>query len=144
MVVAVFRPIGRWRTDLPCAVMLAALSFSPVLVVYGTQPLKDMLFVFLIGTLCVAAREFLPPLTMGGEASRGSIARGLVLSAIFVAALYVVAGIRAYYAVIAWTALAVVMFLFAWRQGFARFLRYVPVCALLLAAGWWSYMSGAG
>lgn len=143
MVVAAFRPSGRWRTDLPCAVMLAAFSFSPVLVVYGSQPLKDVLFVFLIGTLCVAAREFLPPLTMGGDASRGSIARGLLVSAIFLAALYVVAGIRAYYAVITWTALAMVMFLFVWRQGFARLLRYVPACALLLAAGWWVYMSGA-
>jgi SAM-dependent methyltransferase len=143
MAVAAFRPSGRWRSDLPCAVMLAALSFSPVLVVYSSQPLKDMMFVFLIGTLCVAAHEFLPPLTTGSEASRESIARGLLLSAIFLAALYLVAGMRAYYAVIVWTALAVVMFLFAWPQRFARLLRYVPVCVLLLTAGWWVYMSGA-
>jgi SAM-dependent methyltransferase len=142
MVVAAYRPTGEWRADLPCAVMLAGLSLSPVLVVYGSQPLKDMMFVFLIGTLCVAAREFLPPLT-GSEASRGSIARGFLLGAIFVAALYVVAGIRAYYAVIAWTALAVVLLLCVWRQRLARLPRYIPVCALLLASSWWVYKAGA-
>jgi SAM-dependent methyltransferase len=143
MIVAVFRPAGTSRADLPCAAGLAALSFSPVLLILASQPLKDPMFVFLIGTMCVAAHEFLPPLTTSRAASRGSIARALLVSALFVAAIYVVAGIRAYYAVIAWTALALVMFLFAWRQGFARLLRYVPICVVLLTVGWWSYMYGA-
>ena len=64
VIVAAFRPTGRWRTDLPCAVTLAAVSFSPVLVVYGSQPLKDVMFVFLIGILCVAAREGVPSLLL--------------------------------------------------------------------------------
>ena len=33
----------------------------------GSQPMKDSTFVFLIGTICVAAYEFLPSLTSSGE-----------------------------------------------------------------------------
>src|SRR5438094_43611 len=58
-IVAGFRPTGHRKTDLPCAVMLAAVSFSPVLVGYGSQPLKDTMFVFLIGLVCVVACESL-------------------------------------------------------------------------------------
>jgi SAM-dependent methyltransferase len=143
MVVAAFRPTGKWRTDLPCAVMLATVSFSPVLVVYGSQPLKDTMFVFLIGVLCVAAYESLPPLTLTGGAPRSSIARALLLGTVFLAALYLIAGIRGYYAALAWSALALALFLFAWRRGFARFVRYASVSILFLAAAWLTYMAGA-
>jgi SAM-dependent methyltransferase len=139
-IVAAFRPTGRWRTDLPCAVMLAAVSFSPVLVVYGSQPLKDTLILCLIGAICIAAFELLPPLTLNTRPD----ARALLMGAALLAALYVIAGIRAYYAPLAWSALALVLFLFAWRPGLARFVRYAAVSLLLLAAAWLSYKAGAG
>jgi hypothetical protein len=130
IVVAAFRPTGNWRTDLPCAAMLCALSFSPVLVVYGSQPLKDTMFVCLIGMLCVAARGFLPSLT-------------LIHAAVFLAALYVMAGIRGYYAAIAWSALASVLFAVAWRERGLRFVRHAAVSILFLTGAWLTYMAGA-
>ena len=139
-IVAVFRPAGRWRTDLPCAVTLAAVSFSPVLVVYSSQPLKDMLVICLIGILCLGAFGFLPTLAP----HRRSIAAALGAGAAFLAALYIVAGIRTYYGVLAWSALALVLGLFVWVGGFARFARQALVSVLFLAAGWLCYWKGAG
>ena len=138
-IVAVFRPAGRWREDLPCAAMLAAVSFSPVLLIYGTQPLKDTMFVSLIGLACVAAYVFLPSLTRKG----GTVAAALGMSAVFVAAEYAFGGIRPYYGVLAWSALAVVLFLYLWRQGIARVVPYAALCAALLTAAWMSYTAGA-
>jgi len=138
-IVAIFRPVGRWRADLPCAVMLGAVSFSPVLLIYGTQPLKDTLFVCLIGLACVAAYVFLPSLTRKG----GSVAAALGMSAVFVGAEYAFGGIRPYYGVLAWSALALVLFLYLWRQGRMRFVPYAAMCAVLLTAAWMSYTAGA-
>jgi SAM-dependent methyltransferase len=143
MIVAVFKPDGRWREDLPCAVMLAAVSFSPVLIVFGSQAMKDAMFVFLIGALCVTACELLPSLTLNRGGPPRSRAGELVLAAMFLAALYVIAGIRGYYAALTWTALAVVLFVCAWRQRRARLVRYVLVSSLLLAGAWISYEAGA-
>jgi SAM-dependent methyltransferase len=143
IVVAAFRPAGDWRNDLPCAVMLGSVSFSPVLLVSGSQPLKDTMFVCLIGLLCVAARGLLPSLMPAGGEPRGSSARGVALAAIFLAALYVIAGIRGYYAAIAWSALAFVLFACAWRQRGARLLRSASISLLFLTGAWYAYMAGA-
>ena len=140
VVVAAFRPAGRWRADLPCAVMVAAVSFSPVLLIYGTQPLKDTMFACLIGLVCVAAYVLLPRLT----GKTGSAAAALAASAVFVAAEYVIGGIRPYYGVLAWTALALVLLLYLWRQGRARLVPYAAMCAALLTAAWMAYTAGAG
>ena len=139
-IVAAFRPAGNRRTDLPCALMVAAVSFSPVLVIHSAEPLKDSMFVFLIGIVCVAAFAFLPMLTMTSGVLRRPGA-GVLTAAIFLAALYVISGIRAYYAAIVWSALALVLTACAWRQ--RRLVRYAAVCVLLLAAGWRTYMTGA-
>jgi hypothetical protein len=138
-IVAAFRPAGDWRTDLPCAAMLAAVSFSPVLVAHSTQPLKDGAFVCLIGILCVAALAFLPPLTLRSRSSAGA----LIMVPVFLAALYVIAGIRGYYAALVWSALALVLFLYLWRQRRVRFVLYAAACTLLLAVSWLTYEAGA-
>jgi SAM-dependent methyltransferase len=141
-IVAAFRPDGRARTDLPCALTLFGLSFSPVLVIHSSQPLKDATAVFLIGLICLTAAGFLPVLTRD-DAPGGSRARAVGLGAIFLAAIYIIAGIRGYYAAIVWSALAVVLFVWLWGQRRARLAPYAAVSVLLLAAGWMTYEIGA-
>jgi hypothetical protein len=141
--VAWFKPTGRWREDMPCAVTLAAVSFSPVLVVYGSQPLKDMTFVFLLGVVCVAAFEILPWLVFEGDGTRRLRPAAAAMAATFLAAIYLIAGIRGYYGLLTWSALAWVLFVFAWRQRLARLVRYAAVCVLVLTAVWFAYMTGA-
>ncbi|HEX9368469.1 MAG TPA: hypothetical protein VF921_17695, partial [Vicinamibacterales bacterium] len=143
LIVAWFKPTGKWREDLPCAVTLAAVSFSPVLIVYGSQPLKDTMFVFLLGIVCVAAFELMPVIVFDGGVTRRSRVVNLGLAATFLAALYLIAGIRGYYGLLTWSALAWVLFVFAWRQRPARLVGYIAVSVLVLTAVWVSYMTGA-
>lgn len=144
LIVASFKPAGTWRDDLPCAVMVAAVSFSPVLILQSSQPLKDTLFMFVLAIVCLAVCAFLPPLVYKDRAARGSIGKGLTSAAAFLLAVYAIAGLRAYYDVLALSALALVLFVFAWRQRPVRFLGYTAVSVLFLTASWLAYAAGAG
>lgn len=143
LIVASFKPTGNWREDLPCAVTLAAVSFSPVLVLHSSQPLKDAMFVFLVGIFCVAACGFLSAMISNGRWTGLSTFAGPGLAATFLTAVYAIAGIRAYYGLLTWSALALVLFVFAWRQRPVIQVRYTAISVVLLAATWFSYMAGA-
>lgn len=137
-----FKPADDWRRDLPCIAGVAAFSFSPVSIVDGTQSLKDDMFTALIAAMCIGAWLVLGALVYddlaGPRRSRAVLGGGALCGAIFC-----IAGIRDYYAVIAWGALALVLAVFAFGQS-SRLIRYVIGCILVLAGVWFAYAQGAG
>ena len=142
LLVWVYRPQNDWRRDLPCAVMIAALSLSPVQVIHSSQVMKDQLFAGLMTLVAIGAVGVLLPLVQRAGAARvRSFRWGLLALA---AAAYAIGGIRPYYAVIAWGSLAVVLILFIVRQPPRRLVAYACTSCLVLGVMWTAYGFGAG
>ncbi|MEQ1870067.1 MAG: hypothetical protein ABL961_08605 [Vicinamibacterales bacterium] len=142
LLVRLFRPTGQRRTDLPLLVVLLALSFLPGLIINATQPLKDDVFLALILLMCVAARAlFRSMVGANGGVQWGAWGVGL---AALVAIMYGVAGIRGYYAIIAWAcfivSLPAIVLLPPRRHTVAR----TTAAVLVPVAVWLGYWAGSG
>jgi hypothetical protein len=137
----IFKPRNEWRADLPCIVGVGGFFLSPVLVVHGTQTLKEDLFNTLMGLLCISTLYVVRPLVYGKLRGRLVFAGWLV---ILVAATFYIAGIRAYYAAIVWAVMACVLVLFLFRQRIRRMPAYSVAAVLLLATMWAGYAYGSG
>lgn len=141
LIVWVYRPQNDWRRDLPCAVMIAALSLSPAQVIHSSQVMKDQLFAGLMTLVAIGAIGVLLPLVHRAGAARDrSLRWGLLALA---AAAYAIGGIRPYYAVIVWASLAVVLILFIVRQPAERLVAYACTSCLVLVVVWTAYGFGA-
>jgi hypothetical protein len=122
---------------------LAALSFSPTLLFCSTQVLKDVMFACLIAVVALSARELLTRLDQHGQ--RRGVVPAIIGAVIGLwIGVYVIAGIRAYYAVFIWLSLGATLGLFAFRQSRAELRRYIAVAALTLGVLWIAFMAGAG
>jgi hypothetical protein len=121
---------------------LATLSFSPTLLFCSGQVLKDLMFACLVALVALSARELLTRLDRQPlKASALALAGGVIA---LVTGVYFIAGIRAYYAVFIWMALAVTLALFVFRQPRAHLKRYLGVAAAALTTIWIAFMLGAG
>lgn len=105
-----------------------AFSFAPFFLIHATQPLKESVFAALVVTFGVAATRALLVDAREGRTAWGGAPLALAAAA---AALYGVAGIRWYFALIAWCGLAVCCVLFAFTQPRRR----LPAYALLATVG---------
>jgi hypothetical protein len=143
LLVWTFKPKNEWRRDLPCVLAVAAFSFSPVLLVHGTQPLKEDLFTFLITVMCLGVLMLVRLVVYGDSASTPQVKLATALLVVVVAE-YCIAGIRPYYAVMTWLALAFVlsMFLFLWRRRPVG--QYSLAGLVILTLLWFAYWLGAG
>ena len=141
LVTRMFKPHNQWRDDLPYIVGVGAFFLSPVLVIHGTQTLKEDLFNTLIGLLCISTLYALRPIVYGIRHSRATFAASLMMVN---AITFYLAGIRAYYAAIAWGVMVCVLSWFLLRQRLRRVPRYSIAAVLLLTAMWASYAYGAG
>jgi hypothetical protein len=145
--VLIVRCAGRQRagrTPGPAAagVALFALTFSPALLIFSTQPLKDPLCTMLI--ICVIAGARLWWMGLNGDATRNlvMVGAGTLLMAV---GIYGVAGIRAYAAVFTITALAAAAtYSIVVRADARRRLSAALLHAALLAVLWFMFMTGAG
>ncbi len=118
---------------------IATVSFSPALLIFGTQALKDVFSVLLIGLALAGVRLW----TLGVSSNR---AQQLVLSSggagMLALAVYLMSGVRAYFGVLliaaflASAAAALVSTSSRWRVG-ARYAFAVPVL-------WAAFFAGAG
>lgn len=133
-----YRPVDRWRADLPLVVTIAALSFSPVLLIDSTQSLKDDVFLGLVVMVCAAAmllfRSF-------AEVRPAAFAGALGAMAL---AIYGVAGVRPYYPVIVLGCLAVVFLALALTAGRGRRIRTTLTGVTVLTVVWFAHSNGAG
>lgn len=137
-----FKPVNRWRQDLPCIISLGAYSLSPVVLLHSTQPLKDELTNVLLAMACLAVlglRRLLNKATTGRDAWR-LVASGIAL----IALLGAIAGIRWYFALLVWCALAVALVIFAVKGRSVGLPMYLARIFVLLLAAWGMFRIGAG
>lgn len=125
----------------PVAPVVLALTFSPALVLCDTQMLKDGLFLYTEIVAILAAAVFL---AAGGTDASVRWSHRLLSAAVILAALYVLAGIRAYFVFLYWAALALAALavVLLWRQQYG--MRRAVECCGLLAAAWMTSAAGAG
>jgi hypothetical protein len=80
--------------------LAAALSFSPALIVFGSQPLKDPFFLSLVVALCAVAWFVM------GHLARPEWRTAVLLGVMLALGFFLLAGIRPYYAIFLLAALA--------------------------------------
>jgi hypothetical protein len=142
MVVWCFSPVNDWRRDLPCIVGVAAYSFSPVVLMYSTQPLKDELSYVLFALACLgifAARRFM----YAPQRTQDALATGVGAIALGAATLGT-AGIRWYNGAILLASVGLVLAIFALRWRTVRLPRYLVGSAAVLVAAWLGFWAGSG
>jgi hypothetical protein len=91
--------ITRWarherRARIPAAIAITAVSLSPSMILWSTQPLKDTFFAFLVVAFAGACAEW----QRAWLASEDSVANRVISGALQVVLLFAVAGIRWYVA----------------------------------------------
>ncbi len=137
LVVRTCRPAANRQAQLACATCLVPLSIAPALLVHGTQPLKDEVFVFLIAITCLSVLRLLG--TPAAAVSRAGRLPVVVASLAGVGiATYAIAGIRLYYAALVLMCLAPATIVYVWRARATNLLRAVAVaaaCLTVAAAG---------
>ena len=143
VLIRAYKPVNEWRRDLPLLVGIGAFSFSPIMLINGTQALKDDLFATLVTMVCIGVLLVLRSLASRDFLAARSSHLG-VGSAVLILAAYGISGIRDYFVVIVWAVLAVVMAMFATRQPRQRLLGYAVGAATVLGALWTAYALGAG
>jgi hypothetical protein len=141
LVVWYYRPVNEWRRDLPCLIGVAAYSFSPALLLHGSQPLKDAMSCTFIGAAC-----------LGVLGLRGLIYRRpdkrtnrsvWIATGVLSVAIFGMAGVRWYYAVMMVCALAATLAVFAFRGRTTPLRPYLGGSALVLAALTIAFVTGA-
>jgi hypothetical protein len=141
LIVWIFEPMDRWRDDLPCIVAVGACSFSPAILLYTSQPLKDGMSYTVIAIGCLGVLGLRRIIYGAAHATLGAMWGG---AAAMVAAIFVVAGIRWYSALIMWGALATVLGLFAVKGRTTPLPRYLINSVALLVIAWSGVALGSG
>jgi hypothetical protein len=138
-----WKPRDDWRHDVPCILALAGFSFAPGPLFHGTQALKDDLFALLVVAGGAGAFLVLTPVVYGRRETPSAWPASCGLVALAVA-IYIIAGIRAYYAILLWASLGVSLALFVLRWDVGRLRRGVPLAAGILAVTGLAWWEGAG
>lgn len=107
LIVRCFRPVNDWRCDLPCIASVAAYSFSPVILLHSTQPMKDELSSAVLAGACMS---ILPVSRLINSVSWREWRRALPWAMVATAAsAFAAAGIRWYLAVLFFCAVGVLL-----------------------------------
>jgi len=121
-------------------IALCCVSFSPALVLTSTQVLKDAFFAMLIVVGCASAIVVLRAAGHSLSAQPGRVAIGVALTAAAVAAM---AGVRAYFALFVWLAVAGGLVAAVWTADSARRVRVAGFAASMLVVLWCAFAVGA-
>jgi hypothetical protein len=140
--------IAMWPTDggdnsrkNTLAFAVAALSFSPSLLISATQPLKDQVFVLLVVATLFC---FKPILSIGETTTSRQLRNGVAALIAAACVVYMIGGIRAYYgALIVFTALAV-MFSYTFTLPLRRWPLQAGAALIATAVLWAAFATGAG
>jgi len=137
-----FAPVNDWRRDLPCLIGVGAYSFSPAVLAHSTQPMKEEFACVLVGICCLGAlalTQLLRQHRTNGHAKATFIAAGS-----FAIAVYGMAGTRWYIAFLIWSAMALVLTVFASRTRTTPLPRYLAESLAVLMVAWVAFGIGAG
>jgi hypothetical protein len=121
-------------------IALFAFSFSPALVLTSTQVLKDAFFAMLIVICCAAAVVILRCASESLAAGGGRLATAVGTAC---AAIAVMAGVRAYYALFVWLAVACGFVVALWAAHPTRRLGVAAFAATMLVVLWCAFAVGA-
>lgn len=124
LLVRAFRPTGRLPEDLPCALAIAAYTFSPVMFIHSTQVLKEELSYLLIVVIALGLGSLLARVIYGQEKHRSGAHFASTAVAVM-AATYGLAGVRWYFP---WIVFGCVVFVLI-AGNFLRRRRFVPYLA---------------
>jgi hypothetical protein len=122
------------------AVAVAALSFSPSLLISATQPLKDQVFVLLI----VATLFCLKPILSIGAAKGRQLPSGATLLVVAAGAVYMIGGIRPYYGALVVFAAGAIMLSYTFMLPPRRWLLQAGAALITIVVLWAAFASGAG
>ena len=128
--------VQRW---LP--VVLFSFSFYPALVLSSSQVLKDAFFMTLIVLSGISVRTVLRYMCASNLEHAYSLSASVTATAVAIAA---ISGVRTYYGVFIWLAIAVALALGSWRLGKGSRVPRAVLSALLLMLFWAAFMVGAG
>ena len=137
-----FKPVNDWRRDLPCIVAVAAYSLSPVVLLHSTQTLKEEFTSVLVALGCLATLMVVRLIRRRSSLrEHGTMAAGAAALTVTIAAL---AGIRWYYALLLWSALAAVLMACALRGRTVSLPVYAVRSIAVLLLAWVGFWVGAG
>jgi hypothetical protein len=127
------------------AIAIGALAFSPSLLLASTQPLKDQVFALgIVATLACLRLTLTAMMAAGPGVPGGALARGALGVAGAAAAVYVLAGIRAYYAVLVVLSAALVMIVMVALLPLRRWPVQLAAAAVAATVLWSAFTYGAG
>jgi hypothetical protein len=142
LLVACFAPVNDWRRDLPCIVSVSAYSFSPVILLHSTQPLKDEASNLSVALAC-AGMLALCRLVHRAPGTRLMGALILGTAAVSIAA-FMAAGIRWYLAFIMWSTIGLTLMVFGIFGRSTRLRLYLAGSTTVLLAAWVGFWGGSG
>ena len=122
-------------------VVLISFSFYPALVLSSSQVLKDAFFVTLIVVSGISVRTMLRCMCASNLEHAYLLSVSVAATAIAIA---VIGGVRTYYALFIWVAIAVALALAWWIHGKGSRVSRALLSAWLLILFWAAFMVGAG
>ena len=123
------------------AAALTRFSASPALLIASTQVLKDSAFALMVVLSCVSALLIVGHATLPASEDTRRTRIAILIAAAATAA---IAGIRAYFAVLLWFALAVALVIATFTQAAGRRLQTFAFALATLAVLWGAFIIGAG
>jgi hypothetical protein len=123
------------------AIAIAALSFTPSLLLTSTQPLKDQVFALLIVAVVACLRMGLMAAEVGGSAALGRTTMAVAGASV---AIFLISGIRAYYGLFVVLATASVMVTMIMWLPIRRWALHVATTVAVIVVLWTAFTYGGG
>jgi hypothetical protein len=142
LVVKVCGPAQTWRAALPCIVCLAPISLSPVLLIHGSQPLADEIFVFLAAVTCLTVLVLLR--VPSGKSWRSDLPMVVMSLAALGIAMFGLADIRFYFALIGLACLILSTVFYLWTAKRTSLTKALAIGIATLTVASVSYSAGRG
>ncbi len=120
--------------------VLFSFTFSPALLLTSTQVLKDPFFAMLVVLGCVSSLLIFRYSHFSLSEHPGRLATGVLVALVAMAAM---GGVRAYYAVFVWVAVACALFAALWTVQRTRRTRFAAFAATVLVLLWCAFAVGA-
>ena len=139
LLIAAFRPLTDTIVRRAAVVTVSTFSFSPILVLLGTQPLKDVFFAALV--VCATVGMFHLLLRIAPSVGRWGWSLPLTGVAL---AVFLISGVRVYYAVLIWGAALAGLVLRIVTLPRREAWMAVPRAIVSVVLLWCAFMWGAG
>jgi hypothetical protein len=135
-IVRFFRPTGRWRDDLPCAIVLGGLGLLPSLVVHSTQSLTDDVVIAATFIALMSAST-----AYGSALGWSALGASIVAAVVSGSALLLLTDMRSYFALMIVACLLPAAMVRVW-SGRKVLVATATTCVIFLSGSWSGYKMG--